>query len=496
MSVAPAGVTNVLVAVSGVLQDPSTYGVVGNTITFSAAPPSGTGNISCRYLGVPVTGVTTTAYRTQTEFTATANQTTFTPPSYTVGFIDVYRNGALLGSADFTATNGTTVVLTNAASEGDLIETISFLVSSVLNAIPNTAGSVGSSNIANGVTINFADGSASTPSITNDGDTNTGIFFPAADTIAFSEGGVEAARFDSAGNLGIGTTSPTTYGATTKLAVVSTGTAATWLVGGTSGGAYAYFSNNAQSSTANTMQIGQGWATGSDNIGFLNTNGANPLLFATNGAERMRITSGGYTKISNDGTYNSSTSTAHEIRQSVSNNVGLLISCSNTSFTSDALDIYVNRATTNSSYYLITAGVLGVATRFLVADSGNVANSNNSYGAISDIKVKENIVDASPKLDKLNQVRIVNYNLKNETQKQIGVIAQELETIFPSMVDEMPDRDKEGNDLGTKTKSVKYSVFVPMLIKAMQEQQAMITELKATVDAQAARIAALEGATE
>jgi hypothetical protein len=148
MSVAPAGVTNVLVAVSGVLQDPSTYGVVGNTITFSAAPPSGTGNISCRYLGVPVTGVTTTAYRTVTEFTATASQTTFTPPSYTVGFINVYLNGVLLGSADYTATNGTTVVLATGASAGNLVTVESFLVSSVLNAIPNTAGSVGSSNIA------------------------------------------------------------------------------------------------------------------------------------------------------------------------------------------------------------------------------------------------------------------------------------------------------------------------------------------------------------
>jgi hypothetical protein len=201
MSVAPAGVSNVLIAISGVLQDPATYGVVGNTLNFSQAPPTGTNNISCRYLGVPATGVTTTAYRTQTEFTATAGQTTFSVPSYTPSFIDVYRNGALLGSADYTATNGTTVVLNNAASSGDLIETISFLVSSVLNAIPATAGSVGSSNIANGVTINFADGSASTPSITNDGDTNTGIFFPAADTIAFSEGGVESMRIDASGHV-------------------------------------------------------------------------------------------------------------------------------------------------------------------------------------------------------------------------------------------------------------------------------------------------------
>jgi hypothetical protein len=149
MSVAPANTASVLVAVSGVLQDPSTYSVSGTTLTFSAAPPSATGNISARYLGIPASGVTTTAYRTITEFTATAGQTTFTPASYTVGFIQVYRNGVLLGSADYTATNGTTVVLAVGATSGDLVTTISFYVSSVLNAIPATAGAVNSTYIAN-----------------------------------------------------------------------------------------------------------------------------------------------------------------------------------------------------------------------------------------------------------------------------------------------------------------------------------------------------------
>jgi cytoskeletal protein CcmA (bactofilin family) len=54
--------------------------------------------------------------------------------------------------------------------------------------------------------VEFVDGTASLPSITNFGDLNTGIFFPAADTIAFAEGGAEAARFDSSQRVLIGTT--------------------------------------------------------------------------------------------------------------------------------------------------------------------------------------------------------------------------------------------------------------------------------------------------
>jgi hypothetical protein len=147
MSAAPATTSSIIVAVTGVLQDPSTYAVSGTTLTFSAAPPTGTGNISVRYLGIPASGVATTAYRTVTEFTATAGQTTFNVPSYTVGYINVYRNGVRLGAADFTATTGTTVVLASAATLGDLVTIESFYVSSVLNAIPATAGAVNSTYI-------------------------------------------------------------------------------------------------------------------------------------------------------------------------------------------------------------------------------------------------------------------------------------------------------------------------------------------------------------
>ena len=150
MSVSPANPASILVAVSGVLQSPDTYSVSGRTLNFSAAPPSATGNISVRYLGIPASGVTTTAYRTLTEYTATASQTTFTPPSYTVGFINVFRNGVMLGTADYTASNGTSVVLANACSSGDLVVVESFYVSSVLNAIPATANAVNTLLISDG----------------------------------------------------------------------------------------------------------------------------------------------------------------------------------------------------------------------------------------------------------------------------------------------------------------------------------------------------------
>ena len=150
MTVAPANTSSIIVAVTGVLQDPSTYSVSGTTLTFSAAPPSGTSNISVRYLGIPASEVTTTAYRTVTNTTATAGQTSFTIPSYTVGYVDVYRNGVRLVSTDYTATTGTTVVLNNACTVGDAVVTESFYVSSVLNAIPATAGSVGTTYLAAG----------------------------------------------------------------------------------------------------------------------------------------------------------------------------------------------------------------------------------------------------------------------------------------------------------------------------------------------------------
>jgi len=155
----------------------------------------------------------------------------------------------------------------------------------------------------------------------------------------------------------------------------------------------------------------------------------------------------------------------------------------NSGFNGDVLLTKASRTTTDATFRAFAYYNTGSsAYKFWVADSGNCQNTNGSYGSFSDAKLKENIVDATPKLDDLMKVKIRNYNLKNDESKlkQIGVIAQELETVFPSLIEETKDLDGDGNDLGTTTKGVKYSIFVPMLIKAIQELKAEFDAYKAT----------------
>jgi len=121
---------------------------------------------------------------------------------------------------------------------------------------------------------------------------------------------------------------------------------------------------------------------------------------------------------------------------------------------------------------------------YRVYTNGDVVNANGVYGAISDIKLKENIVDANSQWDDLKALQVRNYNFKEgQTHTQIGLVAQEVELVSPGLVSESPDRDEEGNDLGTVTKSVNYSVLYMKAVKALQEAMERIETLEADVAA-------------
>ena len=104
----------------------------------------------------------------------------------------------------------------------------------------NAAGT-GAPTLTNGAVLPA--GSAAAPAISPTGDTNTGIFFPAADTIAFAEGGAEAMRIDSSGNVGVGVTST---GA--KFDVSATGQTTARFIG--TGGTYVGIANQTTYSSA------------------------------------------------------------------------------------------------------------------------------------------------------------------------------------------------------------------------------------------------------
>ena len=202
--------------------------------------------------------------------------------------------------------------------------------------------------------------------------------------------------------------------------------------------------------------------------------------------ERARITSGGYFKASNTGSYIGSTSSFHETVSNATSDGVLVVESTSTSYTSYILSPVSNRNTTNNTYYAIGYFHRGAgAYKFLVADSGNVTNTNGSYGTISDVKMKTDIVDAGSQWADIKAIRFRKFKMKDDPEQivQLGVVAQEVEQTSPGLVEEHQDRNEKGESLGTTTKSVKTSVLLMKAAVALQEALTRIEQLEAKVAA-------------
>jgi hypothetical protein len=309
------------------------------------------------------------------------------------------------------------------------------------------------------------DGSAATPAIRGT-DANTGIFFPAADTIAFSEGGAEIARFDSSGNLGIGTSSPQNKLQVSGIIKVATGNSQGILALGEGLG------------TTNNCGIWRGEANAPTTDGnFLNFGGYGGMVFATGAAaigsqtERMRIDSSGEVLIG----ATAATQTAD----------GLFVKGKRTATSNQwNFQVYTQAGQATLScrddYYLRSVAIYDRTVGS--AANVNIDSSGYLYRSTSSLKYKRDVVDYDKGIATVTQLRPVYYKSKgndpdgNPVDTQYaGLIAEELDALG---LDEFVVKDNTG-----EVESIHYGNMVALLTKAIQEQQALITALTARITA-------------
>ena len=316
--------------------------------------------------------------------------------------------------------------------------------------------------------------------------TGNGMYLPAANSLGLSTNGTERMRIDSSGNLGIGTASPST-----KLAVAGgiSGTGAI-NISGSGWGVLSYVANSLV--IDNNAGESRFFATGAD----ASTDGS--FLFYTSQTdggtnERMRIDSSGNVGIGVTPSYKLSVTSASATSVAVLTN-------SNGSTPYGMSIIYSGAAPANTDYGFLYCSDTS-NQKLVIYSSGTVSNRTGTYNSLSDIKIKQDISDASSQWDDIKAIKFRKYRLIDDVKANtnapyfLGVVAQELELTSPNLVDEAPDtvRNEDGTieNLGTSTKQVKYSILYMKAVKALQEAMTRIETLETKADTQAATITTL-----
>ena len=342
-------------------------------------------------------------------------------------------------------TKGGTGVGTSTGSGNNVLSTSPTLVTPVLGAAAATS-------------VTVAAGAVGTPAITTTGDTNTGIFFPAADTIAFATAGTEAMRIDSSGNLTI--------------------------------------KDKIQFGTDAQTNIQAGGTSDVDLVVAADTN----LRFETGTNERARIDSSGNLLVGGTSTFASSKVVIECPSGTQSVAFGIASNVTRTSGTQYGYSLYRDNVDETNAVTFVENGSSGnnaasyVVRTNAATGGGGVTNVSGgvalvqgatSWSSYSDLRLKHDVVPVTNAIESILKIDPIFFKWNDrpeDQQRSIGVSAQSVEKVFPELIDRSGVYDLEGGAM-----QVRYTELIPVLLAAIQEQQALITTLTT-------RITALESA--
>jgi len=328
--------------------------------------------------------------------------------------------------------------------------------------------------------LSDVDGTAATPAIRGT-DANTGIFFPAADTIAFAEGGAECARFDSSGNFGLGV-APSAWGTLKAVQVKNTA----W----SSDGNVATLTGNSYYDGSNFRYIANG---ASCYYQINNSGGFNWNIAASGTAGNVPSFTQAMTLDASGNLLVGTTTTDYKFRVNGTSHFG------------DGYDngvygqVEITRPANQGTQFHLSfvrqgtqisgMGFLNNSSTFAIQNASTNAGSGvtlavngTSWGTTSDERTKDILGGVDNALQKLSNWRTVYFKYKTDAEAQtqrVGLIAQDVQATLPEAVSIEEDE--------IKTLQLRYTEVIPVLVKAIQEQQALITTLTA-------RISALESA--
>jgi hypothetical protein len=336
----------------------------------------------------------------------------------------------------------------------------------------------------------------------------------APDLLFKSDDGSEIVRFTNSGNVGIGTNAPTQ-----ALDVIDSNSQIHFS-DSINGGGYLMSTVVAQFRlSGGALFNGSSWVAKATEAGIVAHDGGTAgLKFYVNSGltsgntftptERMRIRSDGSVNI---GTENNAATDFKYYNSYTDGNVARFHNNTTTRPYGIAIDFDNASPDDNSRYYLFCADSSTIRLR--IDSDGDVKNHDNSYGAISDERIKQDIRDSNSQWNDIKAVRVRNFKKKDDVRQygedaweQIGVIAQELETVSPRLIkhsdptpsdilsdasfgtlyqegDEIPEGKKIGDvkEVHQQVKGVSYSVLYMKSIKALQEAMNRIETLEAKV---------------